>query len=939
MEDLSSVDWAPSKELAYQGQGQGQGPKGTYFATLKPSPPVSGRSTPSNITATGLSQKPMSGSNTGSKSSTPVNDSFAGLVSFNSSQATKNLSLQEQQRAIQERKAKAEEERRRQFDSHFGGSQQTSLSTNFSNRSTLVGGVSPPTYPSSQQSDGVSLSKFINKPFAAIPNGNISSPSPENDEDLLAAFSSTAPVDKSSHMPPVQDSNRAPLSSSSDLDPSAATSGNGVVVDTLNDDDDPFGLGVQAPAKRPSTKPPIDQQEDEDVLGLLGRPVSEFPKSEPTEAKLSQTVPASSPDPLDRATAELVDMGFSAERSRQALENTESGSDVQAAVGWLLNQAHEDSRKEKQHHISSRPSPSKGDSARREANRRKSSGSEGSRPAWMKGEGQAGQSSHQRDRRSPAQGEKDPTQLAQELGNNLFKTANSLWKTGTKKLNQAVAEFNAEGGTDQPKWMREANGETHGHKQRTGQRGEEELARRHQTSSGHSSRSGPPAAELKVTNEALLLESGDARSQRKVPRRPATRSDSSDQIDLPSRPRETRQQRPAIPQETMAKDPRRKLSRQAVEDEAAQAYVSPARRRKAGTKPAASSSSSSPPPPPPPGPPDPDLLFWSDQNAPPNVQPRQRPTSTAPIRPLPSAKAPTITRASAPKRITPPISPSAVQQSTSSRKLGTEAFKRGDYAGATSLYDRSLSALPSTHPLTLPVLTNRALSHLKTGDPKACISDAKAAIDLIGPSRGTNETIDLGSGEGNKPMADYWGKAMMRQAEALEQLERWTDAATSWKACVEAGVGGSASIAARNRCENAAKPKPAASTVKRPPPRPKPAPSAFNDLAPSSVQSAEAVTRLREANAAADKVDDEKFKLADQVDARILKWRAGKEGNLRALLSSLETVLWAEAGWKKVGMGDVLLPGKVKVVYMKGIAKVHPDKVSGWVINPLCRRF
>ena len=51
---------------------------------------------------------------------------------------------------------------------------------------------------------------------------------------------------------------------------------------------------------------------------------------------------------------------------------------------------------------------------------------------------------------------------------------------------------------------------------------------------------------------------------------------------------------------------------------------------------------------------------------------------------------------------------------------------------------------------------------------------------------------------------------------------------------------------------------------------------------------------------------------------------------MRALLSSLETVLWNDSGWKKVGMGEVILPGKVKVVYMKGIAKVHPDKVS-WI--------
>ncbi|KAH0395924.1 hypothetical protein KCU89_g9828, partial [Aureobasidium melanogenum] len=48
---------------------------------------------------------------------------------------------------------------------------------------------------------------------------------------------------------------------------------------------------------------------------------------------------------------------------------------------------------------------------------------------------------------------------------------------------------------------------------------------------------------------------------------------------------------------------------------------------------------------------------------------------------------------------------------------------------------------------------------------------------------------------------------------------------------------------------------------------------------------------------------------------------------LRALLGSLDTVLWPEAGWKKVNMSDLIMPNKVKIVYMKAIAKVHPDKI------------
>ncbi|KAL9064613.1 MAG: hypothetical protein Q9157_007772, partial [Trypethelium eluteriae] len=74
--------------------------------------------------------------------------------------------------------------------------------------------------------------------------------------------------------------------------------------------------------------------------------------------------------------------------------------------------------------------------------------------------------------------------------------------------------------------------------------------------------------------------------------------------------------------------------------------------------------------------------------------------------------------------------------------------------------------------------------------------------------------------------------------------------------------------------------------------------------------------------------DDERFALTDQVDAKLVAWKGGKADNLRALLGSLDSVLWADAGWKKVGMSDLVMPNKVKIIYMKAIAKVHPDKIS-----------
>lgn len=63
---------------------------------------------------------------------------------------------------------------------------------------------------------------------------------------------------------------------------------------------------------------------------------------------------------------------------------------------------------------------------------------------------------------------------------------------------------------------------------------------------------------------------------------------------------------------------------------------------------------------------------------------------------------------------------------------------------------------------------------------------------------------------------------------------------------------------------------------------------------------------------------------------KILDWIEGKERNIRALLSTMHTVLWeGETRWKPVGMADLVTPEQVKKVYRKAVLVVHPDKVSG----------
>ncbi|XP_028269950.1 cyclin-G-associated kinase isoform X3 [Parambassis ranga] len=68
----------------------------------------------------------------------------------------------------------------------------------------------------------------------------------------------------------------------------------------------------------------------------------------------------------------------------------------------------------------------------------------------------------------------------------------------------------------------------------------------------------------------------------------------------------------------------------------------------------------------------------------------------------------------------------------------------------------------------------------------------------------------------------------------------------------------------------------------------------------------------------------------DPLKLQILDWIEGKERNIRALLSTLHTVLWeGETRWKPVGMADLVTPEQVKKYYRKAALVVHPDKATG----------
>lgn len=852
MDDLSGLSWSSNQNDTKKPPMS----SGMLFPTSRLGG-TSGRSTPASISS-GPSISP-------SKPATPAGDSFANLVSFGSSTTDKNLSLQERQRRLQAERANKEAERNSQLEAQYGGqnSHFWEALEHGGGRST---GVTSPSTNAAIQSD---------------------------DDDILAAFNASAPVDASTHFPAPSPSPSPQPESTALPKPSngaSPLSQSGGMV--FLDDDDPFGLSQLKQKSTPAPQP--SQNDDDDFLGLLGKPVSEIPRPEPKsntpEPFGDEHRSPSPPKPsegVDRAIAELVDMGFSADKAKQALRTTDTGTNVQAAVSWLLTQAHAESRQKTREKTGA--SNSHSDRMVQEERRHREV------PPWMKEQRSYASRGHA-DGRVPSPADKDPAQFAAAFGNNLLKTANALWKSGSKKVHQVVSELNADYDPNQPRWMREASP-------------------RPELSSRERQQAPPPQGKPgTLTDEALLLESqppGPSRASTRHMDGARSRVSSSPFRNQPSPTTERRLPQPqSMPQQKIfpPKDPKSRLTKTAVEEQSAQAYVSPARRRRPTPQPAAPK-------------PDADLLQTSSpatQPRPPNLRAQPPPASSKPPQKLPQ-------RPKAPPRDIPELSQAALASVHRHREKGSEAYKRGDYAAAHESFTAALSALPNKHPITIIICSNRAMTSLKIGEAKTAVSDADTMLEIIGPAKGEAETIDLRNGEPAKPMKDFFGKALIRKAEALEQLERWTDAAKAWRQAVEAGYGGSTSIQGRNRCERAAGiSKPA---TKPPAPVKKPAPKKPPTASAAPTANSEAVSRLREANKAADRADEEKFALSESVDARVAAWKNGKQDNLRALLGSLDTVLWPESGWKKVNMSELIMPNKVKIQYMKGISKVHPDKI------------
>ena len=192
--------------------------------------------------------------------------------------------------------------------------------------------------------------------------------------------------------------------------------------------------------------------------------------------------------------------------------------------------------------------------------------------------------------------------------------------------------------------------------------------------------------------------------------------------------------------------------------------------------------------------------------------------------------------------------------------------------------------------------------------------------------------------EGGVDLGEGLVKALKRRAEAWEGRERWPEAGKDWEALagkewVKPGVKGEA-VRGAGRCrrmvvqaQEGGNGRRVEDSELRPTPKPKPKPK----VRPAGVVSngpSQALENLRNVSDAAEREDQARHDLKDVVDAKLGAWKGGKEANIRALLGSLDMVLWPELGLKKPGLADLVSEKQVKVQYTRTIARLHPDKVG-----------
>lgn len=249
-----------------------------------------------------------------------------------------------------------------------------------------------------------------------------------------------------------------------------------------------------------------------------------------------------------------------------------------------------------------------------------------------------------------------------------------------------------------------------------------------------------------------------------------------------------------------------------------------------------------------------------------------------------------------------------------------ELFKAGDYVAASQEYEKSANTLPHRHPLRVISYSNLIASQLKIGQYKESLNVASMALDLF-PGNTKQWTQLIQNSQPPRAFRDMWPKIVQRRAEAFEHLENYQDAFNTYQSLLENNFSTNKVLDGKRRCQKVLNPEKAKVVPRKPVPTQDRSPSPKN-----ADRVSENLQKVKEENVKKAEEESQRQELYDSVYEQIKSWESGKPNDIRHLLSNIQTVVtWVD--WKPVSTADLVMPKKVKVTYLKAIAKTHPDKV------------
>lgn len=664
-----------------------------------------------------------------------------------------------------------------------------------------------------------------------------------------------------------------------------------------------------SPAVSHTQKQVVVEEEDDNPLGILAEParprsaqkvVASRSPSPPPTMKSHQS-PAQHHDDStsgsrltlteeeeDAMLVQLIDMGFSLQESKFAIEATGGGT-LQAAVDLLVQSSETVQRRQ----------PSVKQSTPRQQNRELSQTERASAALFSNDVPPPSSSSPRRQQQQDTttsqqdslqqQTEKIVNQ-AQEFGGFLYKNASSFLKTGREKVTKAVGDWQEQQRTARMNQMKEEQ-------------------------------SGSVRPKWMVDGDDAIDVTADSKGMEKF----ADDDDSDNENDLEAERRKIQEMRRLQEQKQREaaaaahKARQQKNSRKEALIFEEEVYVSPSRRRGGNTP--SSSGRSTPKP-----------------TGSPQMQQQQQQAPVA-----------QRTASQSPKKRTRPVitAPSDIMAKVNeARTQGNEKFKLGQFGEAEEFYTRAIEILPVGHDHHVLLSNNRATTRLKIGNYKKCVEDCDIAISLARDTGGEASSVSEGV---TIQWRDQMIKSLYRKAEALENIEKYKEALATYDELVKLeGVGNPKVNQGMSRCRQALNPKKPVAVSKKAEtsstsqshqekkqdfmsmfdPSTKSSSSASTPVVnQEELSKSKAVAAMRASAAKQEAEDAEKLEKTDEVNARLIAWKVGKEQNLRALLATLDTLLWPGAQWKGAQMSELINPKKCKITYMKAIGKVHPDKV------------